>query len=402
MKTIIIGAGASGLMASLKIKGDVVILERNSEAGKKILVTGNGRCNISNTDQDLSHYHSNSSQYLKEIFTTNNLDEMFSTFKDIGIELREKNGYLYPYSNQASSVRDAFLTNINNRRNITIVYDTIVSSIKYSDDEFVMRTNNGIYTADKLVVAVGSNASSMNDNNLLNILENMGHTIIKPLPALVKLNTNLGIEKKWSGIRCDALLSHYENDNYIRSEVGELQLTDNGISGICVMNLSSDIARGLYKNKKEIISINFLHGLNLNSENIDKFLEERDKYINLPLKNLFTTIINNKLINILFNYYKIDSNKYYHELSEIDKDNIKNMLTNFNINIISTKSFSNAQTISGGVRLDDICVNTMESKKQKHLFIVGELLDINGDCGGYNLTNAFITGILAGRGVNND
>ena len=401
---IVIGGGASGLVAAIYAarRGKrVTILEKNSACGKKILVTGNGRCNYFNEDQNLSHFRSNNNEFIKDIITQDNLNEVLTFFKNLGIEPKIKNGYYYPYSNQAVSIQNALLIEIRNLR-IEVKTDTTVYEIKKNNDNsYLIITNQGNFYTENIVLATGTKASQKNDfeNIGIKIVEKFGIKTIKQLPALVQLKGNEKYFKDWNGIRQDVKVSLYENNNFIDSEIGEIQLTDYGLSGICVMNLSGRIARGLDKGKQEVISINFLDGLNINSiEEAIEFINLRDSLMkNRDICELLEGIVNYKLLNVLLKKSKIQVNKKWNETSDYEKNILAQNLVDLKIDIIATNSFDKAQVCSGGVVLSEINASTMELKNLNGLYVTGELLDVDGDCGGYNLTWAWITGMIAGK-----
>ena len=233
MKIAIIGGGASGLVAAIicKSKGhDVTILEGNDKLGKKLLVTGNGRCNYFNDDFSINHYHSSNLDLLKPLINDKNKDKVLSFFDSIGIVPKVIDGYYYPVTNQATTIVES-LSNEIKRLGIKILFNTKVTSIKY-DNKFII---NDKYEFDKVIVASGSCAAPKTGSDGLGyqIAKIFSHGIIKPLPALVQLHSDIKYMKDWSGIRTDAIIKMYENDEYVKEETGEIQLTDYGISGIC-------------------------------------------------------------------------------------------------------------------------------------------------------------------------
>ena len=221
------------------------------------------------------------------------------------------------------------------------------------------------------------------------------------MPALVQLKANEKFLKEWEGVRSDVAIFLFENGKKIASEVGEIQLTNYGISGICVFNLSGRVSRGLEKHKKEEVKINFLNGLNIkNGDEFIKWMEKRDRV--LEDRNILEElegILNYKLAKVLLKLSNINEIEKWKNLSDISKKNLAKNMTGFILNITGTNSFDKAQVCTGGVPIEEVDVNTMESKKQKGLFITGELLDVDGDCGGYNLECAWITGIIAGSHI---
>ena len=404
-KIIVIGGGASGLVAAIKAKNknnEVIIIERNSKRCKKLLITGNGKCNYYNENQSLIHYHSKNKELIDEIITDNNLEKVKKLFKEIGIIPRIKNGYYYPYSNQAISISNALLLTAK-EKDIKIVTDTLVEDVKKEAEKFIIKTNNTMYDADKVIVSVGGNSAPTtgSDGNFYQILKNLNHTIIKPLPSLVQLNAQEQFLKNWSGIRVNANIKLYENNQYIKEETGELLLTNYGLSGICAMQLSTLVARGLDENKTEEVVINFLHEWMQNRQDFIDFMNKRA--ILLPNRNiteLLDTLLNYKLINILVKNASISNTKKWHQLSEKEKNILARTFVEFRLTLTGTNSFERAQTTSGGVKLEEINRKTMESKIVKGLYLTGEVIDIDGDCGGYNLTLSWISGILAGENIN--
>ena len=403
MKIVIIGGGVSGIVCAINSKNDnneVIVLERNNEPLKKLLMTGNGRCNYYNEDLSLDNYHSNNKEVIEKIFTKDNLDSVLSFYDDLGIIPKIKNGYYYPNSNQAITIKNALLDEIENK-NINIITNALVSDIKIDNNKFIVKYNNKEIICDKVVVSTGSCSYPKTGSDGIGYkLLNKYHTIIKPLPALVPLVTNNKLIKELSGVRTDAYLELFEDGEFISKEEGELQITDYGISGICTFNLSSYVSRGLDNNKKEVIKINFVPFIKtLISPWLDNYSK---KHKNKNISKLLEGFLNYKIVNIILKESNINKNKYYEELSKEEKIKLINTLRHFKVEIIDTKGFDNSQVVSGGIKLDEVNPNTLESNNINNLYIIGELLDIDGICGGYNLINAVLTGILSGKDIYND
>jgi len=393
-KVVIIGGGASGLVAAIyaaKDKNDVTILERNNSVGKKILITGNGRCNYFNENQSLCHYHSSDKHLLGKILTIHNLSEVLGLFDEIGIVPKIKNNYYYPNSNQAVSIKEALLLECQ-LLGVQIKTDYLVQEIIKQDNKFII--NNEI-TADKVIIATGSKAAPKTGSDGIGytIAKKLNHTIIKPLPALVQLQSDDSI-KDWNGIRCDVNVTLMEKGKKIKEEIGEIQLTDYGVSGICIFNLSGYIARGLDNNQKEELLINFLPDI----KDFITYMEERNKKVKgRNISRLFDGLLNYKLADVLIKKSKINKDVYWDQLTQKQKENLSQNITNLKLNITGTNSFDKAQICSGGIPLTEINQTTMESLKTQGLYFAGEILDVNGDCGGYNLSFAWVTGMLAGK-----
>lgn len=405
---IIVGGGASGLVAAIyaaKAGNNVTILEKNSHCGKKILITGNGKCNYWNKNQSLENYHSTNIEVYRSILTKENMEEILHLFTSIGIIPKIKDGYYYPYSNQATSIQTALIKEAE-LQGVKIINNIEVLDVIKDNNNFKIKTNQKTYTCDKLILATGSKSypKTGSDGFGYDIACNLGHSIITPLPALTGLKSDVSYLKEWQGIRSDVCVSLIENNQVIAQQIGEIQLTNYGVSGICIFNLSGQVSRGLHNKKKEQISINFLHPFNINTEEeFINWLDKRNNEVhNRTISDLLDGLLNYKLINLILKLSKINRDNDWNSLSKKEKYLLGTNLTKHTLTIIDTNDFNNAQVTTGGIPLTEINPQTMESLKTSNLYITGELLDVDGICGGYNLTNAWITGMLAGKGVNND
>ena len=405
-KILIIGAGASGLISAMYAKktgNEVTLIEKNEICGKKILATGNGRCNFWNEDQNVNHYRSSNYEKLEEVLNEKNQKEILSFFKKIGIESKIKNGYYYPYSNQAISIQKALILEAE-KQGVNIKTNSEVTDIIKKNEKFetIIKEQNKIIS-DIVILSVGSKAAPKtgSDGFGYKICKQFGHTINKPLPALVQLKAEESFLKDWAGIRADVSVKLYENGKEIAEEIGEIQLTNYGISGICVFNLSGRVAKGLDENKKECVRINFLDGLKIRNENqFINWMNSRNRILeNRNLTEALEGVLNIKLVNILLKFSNINPCEKWDNLTESQKNKIAQNIVKFKLNITGTNSFDKAQVCTGGVPIEEIDLKTMQSKKEHGLFITGETLDVDGDCGGYNLEWAWITGMIAGSNV---
>lgn len=407
MKIIVVGGGASGLISAIfsaNGKNDITILERNNICGKKILATGNGKCNYWNDDQSIRHYHSSNYELLEKIITSDVKDKVLNFFDSIGIVPKIKNGYYYPYSNQATSIQTALILQA---KLLGVKIDTgiLVENIIKKDNQYSIVTNDKTYFADKVILATGSKAAPKtgSDGVGYELAKKLGHTVIKPLPALVQINGKGNYFRELSGIKQDVKVSLIENNKVIKEELGEINLTDYGLSGICVMQLSGMIARGLESKKTEIIMINFMPWLNCDVNEFISWMDERSKKVlNRTVTELLDGVLNYKLVNFLIKKSNIKLTSRWQDLSKESKLDLANNIIAFKQEVISTNSFDKAQVCSGGIPLSEININTMESLKSKGLYIIGELLDVDGDCGGYNLGFAWMSGILAGNDISKE
>ena len=405
-RVLIVGGGASGMVCAIEASAnnDVILIDKNSNLGKKILVTGNGKCNYWNSDINVSHYNSSNLDILDKIITEDNKNNVTNFFDRLGIVPRIRDGYYYPMSNQATSIQTALILECN-LRGVEIINDEEVISVIKEDNTFIVKTNSRKFMVDKVVMACGSKASIKNGNDMgYDIVRNLGHTIVPVLPALVQLELNATFLKDWHGIRQDALVSLYQNNKFIKSSFGEMQLTDYGISGICVFQLSSMVSRGLYDGLDNLVEINFLYNLGLHNEHdfVDYILDRSEKIKGRNISELLDGVMNYKLINLLLKISKIDRFSYLNDINDDRLILLGKNLTKLRIKVKNTRGYESAQVCSGGVMLSEINPSTMESLLVKDLYLVGELLDVDGECGGFNLGFAFISGYLAGRGVSND
>lgn len=389
-KVIVIGGGASGLVAAINLskKFDVTILERNSECAKKILMTGNGKCNYFNWDINIKNYYTDDYNKLETILSDKNQQRVLKFFDDIGVIPRIKNGYYYPYSNQATTIRTLLLKQIENR-NIKVINNIEVESIEKVGDIFIVESHNLSFKANKVVLATGSIAGLKNVNEIgINIASNF-FKVISPLPALVQLKSKEAI-KNCNGVRCDAILSLYIDNKLITEESGEIQITDYGISGICTLNISSIVSRSLGKNIQ--VKINFM---NILESNFLSWMDKRCKKLsNYNIVEVLESLINYKIIYSILKKAKIKKD-YWLNMNQNEKELLKNLLFAYPLEIIGTNDFTRSQVMTGGVSLKDINPLTMESKIP-NLYITGELLNVDGKCGGFNLGFAWITGMIVG------
>lgn len=405
-KTVaIIGGGASGIIASIyaaKRGYNVIILERNSTCCKKILITGNGKCNYFNDDWNLKHYQTNSVEKIATVINDENKKEILLFFNKIGIVPKIKNGYYYPYSNQAVSIKTNLLREAT-LNGVVIKNDCFVEKVEKKDNHFLINVNEEIIVADAVIMATGSKAcpKTGSDGNGYTLAESFGHTIVPVLPSLVPLKTKGKFLKEWSGIRTDVNISLYVDGVKLKEEYGEIQLTDYGISGICVFNLSSLANINLAKEIKVLVKINFIPWV----DSINTFINFIDNQYNKNKKDIMSLlegILNYKLVSVLLKEIGVNIDTTFNDLTSNDLEKIYKQLSQFELEIIGSQDYDKAQVCSGGVSLLEVDMNTMQSKLVDNLYFTGEILDVDGDCGGYNLAFAWVSGMIAGKEVLKD
>ena len=386
-KIVIVGAGASGVFLSLILKdknNEVIVLEKNEEPLKKILVTGSGRCNYFNMDQDLKHYHSTSLNNINYLLKENDINRSIELFNDLGIYPRIINGYYYPFSNNAKTIRNTFIEEMNNK-NIKLITNYEVKKIRKIDDKFII---NDDIKCDYLIISTGSKSGINEEYNMYNLLEKMNIKIMKPLPSLTKLVVDNKFLKKLNGIRTLSNCKILVNNKLIKEEYGELQLTDYGLSGIVIFNLSRYASISLDKKQTVNVKVNFLPTF----ENIDEIFE-KNKNIRSALKR----ILNDKLVDVILSECGVNDN--FDKLNDIEKNKLKKYLTEYEFKVKDVKTFISSQVSIGGVSLEEINLNTLESLKIPNLYFTGEVLDVDGDCGGYNLTFSWTSALIVSRSI---
>lgn len=398
MKVGIIGGGASGMMSAILLNRegfDVTILEKNSTLGKKILMTGNGRCNYFNQDIGVDKYYTSDYEFLKTIVNEENILKVKEFLNSLGLVPRIKNGYYYPMSNTATSVLNTFLTEIE-RLKIKTILDSEVNNIKRKENKYQIMVNGKKMLFDKIIIAIGSKAG-LKENANYELLNSLGIKMTPILPALCPLVLNGDFFNKWSGIRAEARVSIYENDKFLKSDLGEVQLTDYGISGICVMNLSSLASKALYQKQKVKVHLNFLP--NIEKENIDKWLTLRDNTLyQRTVIELLESIIPYKLLYILVSKAGIKSNCHYKSLTKKEKDDLINNLSDLTLEIRETKEIFKGQVVTGGIPINRV-KTTLEDKEYAGLYYTGEILDVDGICGGFNLGFAWLSSIVVSEDI---
>lgn len=401
-KVGIIGAGASGLVCAIQAVSkdvSVILFDKNPIVGKKLLATGNGRCNYWNSDQNLEHYHTSNPELLSNIITPFVQKEVLDFFDSLGIVPNIRDGYYYPYSNQASSIRD-LLESYAKKVGVEFSLDTVVLDVYTEDSKFVVVTKDGREYFDDLVIATGSKASpktgSTGDGYFL--AKKFGHSIVPVCPALVQVVTKGDFLKDWSGVRALCTVSLYQDDSFIKKESGEVQLTDYGVSGICVFNLSRYISRGILDKHEFRLSFNFLPFLEGKSKDfVFSWFASRGNILGeYRLVEFLEGILPYKLLLVILKRCGISFKSNWNSLDVCEKECLIRMILEFPVIATDTKDFSSSQVCSGGVPLTEVS-SSLESKKVNNLYFIGEVLDVDGDCGGYNLGFGFMTGMIVGR-----
>lgn len=400
---IIVGAGASGLMAAITAArqgSSVLVLEQKDKAGKKILATGNGKCNFTNKFQALECYRSDDSAFAMKVLSCFDTTRTLSFFEELGICPKERDGYYYPNSEQAASIVSVLMLECIKLK-ISFSYNETVKSIKKPYftvlTEVLGQAQSKTYQAKRVVLSTGGCASPKlgSDGSGYQLAKSLGHRIIKPLPALVQLKSPDKYCKTVSGVRTNAAVAAYAGKAMLAKEEGEIIFTDYGISGIPVMQISRYVAKALDHGDKVTLSLDFLP--EVPKTEITLMLQKRIKQNpSKTMEELLLGILNHKLSYIIIKEAGLDPIKQSKSVTLPEIEKIAAGIKEFRMNINDTNSFENAQVCAGGAATEEINSDTMESKLVHGLYLTGELVDVDGTCGGYNLQWAWSSGYLAG------
>ena len=385
-KVIIIGAGASGLIASIELaksfKGEnIALIEKLNRVGKKILSTGNGQCNLSNTNLLSNAYHSSINGFYNYALNKYGADSFVNFLNELGVMTIVEEDKIYPLSKQASSVLDALRFKIENLKVETFL-DSKVEKIAKDKYFNVFLSNGEILRGEKVIVAVGGKSASHlgTDGTSYGLLTFFGHTLTKLYPSLVQLKTDKTKIKGMKGLKLKANAKVVVNDKIIKEKTGEVLFTDYGVSGNAIFYLSSYAV-----NQKCSLVLDMVPEIDV--EALTKFLNQ--KILNcsyLTLENFLSGIINNKIASAVLRNSGFDLNK---KVKEVDVCDIVKLIKNYEIEIVGSMGYDNSQVTKGGINVSEFNEKTLESKLVKDLYATGEVLDVDGDCGGFNLQWAY-------------
>ena len=397
---IIIGGGAAGIVAAISAAregANVIIIEHKDRIGKKILSTGNGRCNLTNEDMNTKYFRGDDTSIVTEVLNTFGYSETIQFFEQLGVILKSRQGYIYPISDQASTILDVLRMELD-KLNVTVCLEQHVVSVKKKSKGFQIITDKQSYYGDSLILATGGKASSVlgSDGSGYALAKQFGHHISPVVPALVQLKGKGNYFKQVAGVRTQAKVTLCEDGTLISEDAGELQLTNYGISGIPVFQISRYVAKGLYEKKRMTVEIDFLPSMT--DDELYTYVKERVKtHGDKKVEDFFVGMFHKKLITMFLKEACIPVSETVHRLSDEKIKRILVLCKHFSVVIEGTNDFEQAQVCAGGVRTTEINPKTLESLYESGLYIVGELLDVDGICGGYNLQWAWATGYIAGK-----
>ena len=427
----IVGGGAAGMMAAITAArqgASVTLIEGNDRLGRKLLSTGNGKCNLGNEKLSMEEYYTSHPKLLEKYLKRFGTADTVAFFKSVGVMVKSKNGYLYPTGEQAAIVQDALRYEVR-EQGVNVVTDCKITRIKrdHSREQIHVQGSGKDFWFDCVILACGSQAAPKtgSDGSGYQLARQLGHSLIPVVPALVQLKCREEYFRAVAGVRAEAKLSVYWQGQCIAQEQGELQLTDYGISGIPVFQLSRIVnylltekaeyhrqceieksssreiraEKNAYNSlsKEVVVEIDFLPENAL--EDLEQLQAERALlYGRKTVEEFFTGILHKKLMLL---FIKLAGLKAAESVAAVDKKKLQQvykLCKQWQVHVIGSNSFEHGQVCAGGVPLDEV-TNDLESKKVPGVYLAGELLDVDGKCGGYNLQWAWCSGYLAGSAV---
>ena len=392
----IIGAGASGMAAALAASENpnvsVILMERQNRVGRKLQATGNGRCNLSNMNASKGGYHGEQPDFVLPAISAMNPEATLKWFGDLGLyTVVEPSGKVYPYSDQANSVVDVLRLNLN-RPNITLKLGFEAEKIQKSACGFSVISSDEIVSCDKLIIACGGLAGSKLGGTMsgYKLLAKLGHKSTKLRPSLVQIKTGWGGIAGLKGVRANCHVQILRDGKLFAESTGELQLTEQGISGPVVFEISRDVCYGAGEWTARLDFLPYL-----TEEQVNEIIANR-RASDLPMEELLTGILHNRLGRVLTKTAGIKGKRFARELSNREAEEICRVVKALEIPLTEPLGMDSAQVTAGGVLTEQFDATTMESRVVPGLFACGEVLDIDGDCGGYNLQWAWSSGRMAG------
>jgi predicted Rossmann fold flavoprotein len=397
----IIGAGASGLFTSILLakKGfRVLVFEKNSKAGRKLLATGNGKCNISNTNLSLEFFHSTNYHFFKYAIETFDSNLFEKQMQSIGLDTKFKGSKIYPKSDQSSSVVDVLFFEAQ-YLGVEFYFDAFIENIE-KKDKFIIDVKDNLYEVDRVIISTGSGAMKKlgSSESGYSLASNFGHTIIKPIPSLVQLESKNESIKKLNGVKTKANVTLLINNQKVSVKEGEILFAKYGVSGNTILDLSKEASIAL----SEFNAVDILVDIfpNEDKNKLIALLERKQKQIgHKPKEFLLLSLVHSKLIEYIFELARISNDKKnVCDLTKKDLLNLVHIMKNIKIDISSSRGYEYAEVVSGGVDTKDINPKTFESKLCKGLYFTGEVMDVDGDCGGYNLHFAWASAYVLAQG----
>ncbi|MBC7959303.1 MAG: NAD(P)/FAD-dependent oxidoreductase [Vallitaleaceae bacterium] len=405
-KVIIMGGGASGMMAAIiaaRLGSKVTILERCDRIGKKILATGNGRCNLTNTTVDESNYFIKEPHkgFVNQILDQFNVQTTLDFFHGLGIEIVEKeDGKLYPRSDQASSVLAVLMAELEHLK-VEILCNQTVQAVEV-DKSIRVQTQDQKFYCNKFVVATGGKSTPElgSDGSGYTLAKELGHTLTPVFPSLVQIKTDYPYLKHLKGTKIQGCARlHNEKKEVLQTEVGEILYTDYGISGPPILQISRIASDRIHQNLDTYVTIDLIPEIEI--DELDLLL--RSRFEQMPYKsaeNILIGLINSRLIVPMLKTAEVALSKKAADFSKAERKNLCKAMKNACMKVTGINPWNQSQVTAGGVALSEVSKD-LESRLKPNVYFCGEILDVDGLCGGYNLQWAWSSGAVVGRQVSN-
>ena len=394
----IIGGGASGMAAALAAAENpnarVLLFERQARLGRKLQATGNGRCNLTNIHAAQGGYHGQAPAFVCAAMTRFNPEETLSWFRDLGLfTVREPSGRVYPYSDQANSVVDVLRFALE-KPNIQIMTGTEISRVRREGNGFLV---DGTY-CDRVIVACGGLAGSKLGGSMsgYQLLRSMGHRMTKLRPALVQLRSSWNGVAALKGVRANCHAAIYRDGKLHSQSAGEIQFTEYGLSGPVIFEISRDACQG---GGEWLCHLDLLP--EVTSEELYRELSRR-RQTGLPAQELLTGALHNRLGRVVAKAAGLSLNGLVSQLTDPELQAVCTAVKSFEVPLTEPLGMDSAQVTAGGILTEDFDPDTLQSKLVPGLYACGEVLDVDGDCGGYNLQWAWSSGRCAGAHAGKD
>ncbi len=400
---IVVGGGAAGLMAAIQAASTgakTAILDHHEVSGKKILATGNGKCNFTNLMQGESFYRCDTPAFVLHMLEAFSAADTIEFFRGLGVLTKERQGYCYPRGGQAATIRNALMRRVEALQ-IELYNGIGIRKIQREKDGFVLVTKSGLFASKSCILATGGMASPKtgSDGSGYIYAKALGHTVKKPLPALTALTADAGWLKQTAGVRADASVSLLVDGTCVAQDTGEVQMTDYGISGIPVFQVSRYASLALDEKQRVEAVLDFAP--EYTEDALREFLKNQMTQVsgNITWKELLSGIVNEKLAAMLCAQKHLGE-RTIASVNETKRRQLQreqiHLLKQVKLTVTGTKDFSFAQVTCGGIPVEEL-TEQMESRKVPGLYFAGEIVDVDGICGGYNLQWAWSSGTVAGR-----
>ena len=398
MKIAIVGAGASGMAAAIAAASsgtnEVLLLERQARVGRKLLATGNGRCNLTNWQAGPEHYHGSFSDFVRPALEAFPVASVLDFFKTLGLyTVTEDGGRVYPYSDQANSVVDVLRFALA-RKNITLRTGTEIVGVKKTARGFQLKDQSGeCFEADRLIIACGGAAGTKLGGGLsgYQLLRSLGHHCTKLYPSLVQLRTDPALVRGLKGVRANAALKLTVHDAILAVGRGEVQFTDYGVSGPAIFDLS----RAATTAEDTVLHLDLLPDYR-EEDLLSALCIRMSRFPGLEAGDLLTGILHNRLGRMVVSACGVSQSMPLTELRWPQLTQIATLCHELSLPITGNMGMEGAQVTAGGIVTMEFDPDTLQSRIVPGLYAAGEVLDVDGDCGGFNLQWAWASGLLAG------